>query len=112
MIKNIENAEHYRWGDVCDGWRLVDRLELSVIQERIPPGAGEVRHYHERARQLFFVLAGRLNIELRDQVSELSVGDSIEVAPGEPHRVWNASTADVVFLVVSTPTTRGDRINL
>ena len=45
MIKNISTAQHYRWGDACDGWRLLNRPNLSVMQERIPPGAGEVSHF-------------------------------------------------------------------
>ena len=112
MLKNVGNAEHYRWGDVCDGWRLVTRPDLSVIQERIPSGAGEVRHYHQRARQCFFVLSGQLDIEISEQVVRLSAGDALEVAPGEPHRVRNVSEIDATFLVVSAPTTQGDRINL
>jgi len=112
MIQSAASAEHYRWGDVCDGWRLLDRPDLSVTQERIPPGAGEVRHYHQQARQVFFVLDGELQIEARDQVHRLSRGDSLEVPPGAAHRVRNASAADVSFLVVAAPSTQGDRIDL
>jgi mannose-6-phosphate isomerase-like protein (cupin superfamily) len=112
MISNTQTAEHYRWGQVCDGWRLLDRSDLSVIQERIPPGAGEVRHYHQRARQLFYVLTGELQIELGGQLYLLSPADSLEVPPGEPHRVRNTGSIDVAFLVVSAPTTQGDRVNL
>ena len=25
MVISIENADHYIWGDVCDGWRLLQR---------------------------------------------------------------------------------------
>ena len=46
MTRNRSNAEHYVWGDGCDGWRLLDRPDLSVIEERIPPGRGEVVHFH------------------------------------------------------------------
>jgi hypothetical protein len=46
-------AEHYVWGGVNDGWHLVKRDDLSVIEERLQPGSREVRHYHERARQFF-----------------------------------------------------------
>jgi quercetin dioxygenase-like cupin family protein len=112
MIKNLRTAEHYRWGDICDGWRLLNRPDLSVIQERIPPGAGEVKHYHEHARQLFFVLSGQLDIELNGQAFRLCTGDSLEVPPGDPHRVRNVAEADAMFLVVSAPTTHGDRVNL
>jgi len=112
MIKNPSNAEHYRWGQVCDGWRLLDRSDLSVIQERIPPGAGEIRHCHRHARQLFFVLAGELSIELGEQQFRLSTGDSLEVRPGDPHRVRNHGQIDASFLVVSAPSTQGDRLDL
>jgi mannose-6-phosphate isomerase-like protein (cupin superfamily) len=83
-----------------------------VIQERIPPGAGEVRHFHSRARQLFFVLDGHLDIELRDQLFRISPGDSLEVPPGDAHRVRNVGDVDASFIVVSAPTTQGDRTNL
>jgi len=29
-----ENAEHYVWGDSCDGWHLVRDSDLSVGEER------------------------------------------------------------------------------
>jgi hypothetical protein len=48
-----ENAEHYVWGDGCDGWHLVRGDSLSVIEERMPAGAREQRHFHERVRQFF-----------------------------------------------------------
>lgn len=48
------NAVHYVWGQQCDGWRLVDEEGQSIIHERMPPGTNEIRHYHERAKQLFF----------------------------------------------------------
>jgi len=112
MIKNLQNAEHYQWGGVCDGWRLADRPDLSVIQERIPPGAGEVRHYHARARQLFFVLEGGLAIDVKDSRFQLARRDSLEVAPGDPHSVRNDGDVDAIFLVISAPTTRGDRTDI
>jgi hypothetical protein len=31
-----QNAEHYIWGDNCDGWHLVNNKDLSVIHERMP----------------------------------------------------------------------------
>lgn len=111
-MKNKGNAEHYTWGEVCEGWRLVSGADLSVIEERIPPGRGEVAHYHQRARQLFFVLQGGLEIEVGAQACRLEAGDSLEVAPRQVHRVWNPFPEDARFLVVSAPTTQGDRVNV
>ena len=111
-VSNRTTAEHYRWGGVCEGWRLLDRPDLSVIEERIPAGAGEVRHLHTVARQLFFVLTGTLTIETADGTHTLAAGDALEIEPGKPHLVRNAALTDVCFLVISAPTTRGDRTNL
>ena len=111
-IKNITNAEHYTWGVACDGWRLLNGADLAVIHERIPPGRGEVRHYHARSRQLFYVLDGKLQIETADETALLGKGDSLEVPPTIPHRVWNPFEEETVFLVISAPSTTGDRVYL
>lgn len=103
-------AEHYTWGSVCDGWHLVKGDALSVIQERMPPGASEQRHYHERARQFFFVLRGVATMELDGKLVTLREREGVEVAPGVPHTMMNRSAADVEFLVVSVPRAHGDRI--
>ena len=50
-VISAANAEHYRWGEVCEGWHLVRAAGLSVIEERMPPGSKEQRHWHERSRQ-------------------------------------------------------------
>jgi mannose-6-phosphate isomerase-like protein (cupin superfamily) len=109
-VTDRRSAEHYRWGDGCDGWRLLDDPALSVIEERVPPGAAEVAHRHARARQFFYVLAGLATLEFGDQALEFGPGQGVEVPPEVAHRFVNRSTQEVVFLVVSAPSTRGDRL--
>ena len=102
------NCEHYVWGDVCEGWRLLKHAEMSVVQERVPPGATEVKHFHTLARQFFYVLSGTASIEFDDGSVSFGVGQGIYVSPGTPHRFYNTSNEEVVFLVISAPTTEGD----
>lgn len=104
------NAEHYHWGQQCDGWHLVRAETLSVIEERMPPGTSEQRHFHERARQFFYVLAGELTMELAGGAVTLRAGEGVEISPGEPHQARNASSSDARFLVISEPPSHGDRI--
>ena len=65
------SAEHYKWGGVrssdCDGWHLVRSGPLSVIEELMPSGTSEIRHYHQSARQFFYVLEGELAMEIDNQ---------------------------------------------
>lgn len=67
-------AEHYIWGNRCDGWHLVKNPQLSVIQERMPAGTAEVRHFHHRAQQFFYVLAGKVVMEVDGRAIVLSTG--------------------------------------
>lgn len=107
---SIENAEHYTWGKTCDGWHLVKTGELSVIQEKMPPGASETRHSHSRSRQFFYVLSGTAVIEAGGKRETLNAREGIEISPGIAHQIFNESDGDVEFLVISQPPSHGDRI--
>lgn len=112
MVISIENAEHYVWGAVCDGWHLLKRDDMSVIQERVPAGGTEVMHYHTTARQFFYILEGRAEMTFDNQVLVLEKGQGIEIPPQVKHQFRNPSDAAVHFLVISMPSTRGDRTNI
>ncbi len=108
---SILNIEQYSWGEGCDGWRLLKGDDLSVIQERVPAGKAEVMHYHTHARQFFYILGGEAQMVFEGKVIALQKGDGIEVPPLTKHRFENVSDQDVIFLVISTPKSQGDRID-
>ena len=112
MAISIENAEHYVWGDVCDGWHLLKRDDMSVIQERVPADGAEVMHHHNLARQFFYILEGEGMMVFEDREVVLQKGQGLEIEPQVKHQFKNHSKGDVHFLVVSVPSTRGDRVNL
>lgn len=109
---SFETSEHYVWGTVCDGWHLLKQPDLSVIQERVPPGAGETPHFHTKARQFFYVLSGTATLQFETHSVTFGAGEGVHVEPGVRHRFANTSVEDVVFLVISSPPTASDRTNL
>jgi mannose-6-phosphate isomerase-like protein (cupin superfamily) len=111
-VISVKNAEHYTWGAGCDGWHLVKSDELSIIQERMPPGTAEIKHYHQRARQFFFILSGEATLELDGETRVLREREGIEVPPGAPHQMRNQSNVDLLFTVTSTPKSHGDRVEV
>ena len=106
---SVSTAAHYTWGSGCDGWHLVNRPELSVIRERMPPGTSEARHFHTAARQFFFVLSGSALLEVDGVQFTLSAGEGLEVGSGSRHQLFNRADAPLEFLVVSQPHSHGDR---
>jgi len=107
-----KNSEHYTWGGVCDGWHLLKTPALSVIQERVPPGGTETRHYHRQAQQFFFVLSGEAVMELENKEVVLGPQQGFAVPPGSPHRLLNRGNTDLAFLVISAPPGHGDRVSI
>lgn len=105
-----DRAEHYVWGKICDGWHLVKSEDLSIIHEKMPPNTEEVRHFHQQARQFFFILSGQATIEVNGEVLQLQEHEGIEIMPHVAHQMMNCSNQDVEFIVISTPTSKGDRI--
>lgn len=106
-----QNAEHYRWGVDCDGWHLVRDKNLSVIEEFMPPGTAELRHHHQHAQQFFYILDGEVLMEVNGENHLVSAGSGIRIPPGTSHQIRNPSSTAVRFLVVSQPSSRGDRID-
>jgi len=104
------NQNHYTWGEKCNGWHLIKSDHLSVIEERMPPHSQEVKHYHHFAEQFFYVLKGIATFEMKNQIVEVSEREGIQIHPQTVHQIKNAHDSDLEFLVVSSPTTSGDRI--
>jgi mannose-6-phosphate isomerase-like protein (cupin superfamily) len=109
-IVDRANVEHYLWGENCDGWHLLQRDDLSIITERVPPGESEQRHFHVQARQFFYILTGEAVIEVDGARQVLQAQQGIEIPPGVVHQFCNESSEDVTFLVISIPKSHGDRI--
>jgi len=111
-VINKESAEHYKWGNDCDGWHLVKSENLSVIQERVPPNCAENYHYHRKAEQFFFVLSGTATMELNNQVFVIPEQSGIHVPAGAKHRLSNQHPMELIFTVTSTPPSHCDRVEL
>ncbi len=106
---STQTARPYQWGEGCDGWHLMRAANLTIIEERMPSGTREVRHWHARAAQFFYVLSGTLTLEVEGTFHRLAPRTGIELPQGTAHQAINETGADVEFLVISMPPAQGDR---
>lgn len=107
-----ENAEHYNWKEVCDGWHFVAHDDLSIIAEKMPPHTAEDMHYHSKARQFFYILSGQAVMHFPGGEEILKESEGIEINPMEAHQMANDTDSDIEFLVISMPKSHGDKIIL
>ncbi|WP_428656896.1 cupin domain-containing protein [Runella sp.] len=109
---SVQNAEHYTWGNNCDGWHLLKSDSLSVIQERMPPHTAEQLHFHQKTQQVFYILSGIATFLIDGQTHRVGANESIHIPNQIPHQISNEQEMDLCFLVISEPKSHGDRVNL
>lgn len=111
MIQSKKNSEHYIWGNSCDSWVIKDSPCLSVKQEIMPAGSAEKLHFHETAEQVFYILKGDAVLHINNKQYKVRAGESISVPPQSDY-ISNESQEEVEFLVISSPSTNNDRIEI
>jgi mannose-6-phosphate isomerase-like protein (cupin superfamily) len=106
-----QNAEYYLWGAASDAWHLLKSRMLSVIEERMPLGSSELRHYHRKSRQFFYIPSGQAVLEVSSSHTWLSSGRDLFAPPRTRRQIRNSSTRPLRFLVISQPPSHGDRFD-
>lgn len=111
-IKNLTSAEQYVWGENCTSRILSDNDLLSLKQEKMPVGTSEVLHYHKIAHQVFYILSGTATFEIDGHSFNVTQLHSITILPNEKHKISNSGDCELEFLVISSPGTKDDRVNI
>ncbi|MCD8173522.1 MAG: cupin domain-containing protein [Alistipes sp.] len=104
-----DSVPHYIWGDDCDGWVFTDTPALAVKLEKMPPGTKEKLHRHSTSTQLFYILNGEAEFLIDTEEVRAGEGEGVIVPPGATHRISNEGGKELEFMVISQPTTTGDR---
>lgn len=108
----LTTVPHYVWGNACDSWVLLETDGLSIKQEQMPAGTREKHHVHAQSRQFFYLLHGQAIFEVNGERHIATAPCGFHIAPQMPNVIANESDEPLVFLVISQPTTTGDRTNL
>lgn len=107
-----ESTPSYLWGSNCEARLLVSDQNLSVKLENMPPHTAEQPHYHEKARQFFFIESGTADFEIDGINLQVNKGEGIWIEAGTVHFIENKNQDMLQFLVISQPDTTNDRINI
>lgn len=77
---------------------------LAIVEHDLAPRSiGAPMHTHEREDEISHVTAGRLGVQIGDEVLEAAPGDTVFKPRGVPHAFWNPGDEPVRFLEVITP---------
>jgi len=75
----------------------------SLAEIRHPPGTSSREHYHTKAEEVYYVLAGQGEIRVDGETQPLRPGDIVTIIPGQRHKVWQRGDGVLTLLVTCIP---------
>ena len=105
-IKHQPKAKRYYFdvglGSVClsgiDTGGAYCLLEVSLA-----PGIGVPRHMHTREDEVYFILAGELEVTVGEKIFVLRPGDTLLAPRDLPHKLRNSGNTTNHYLLVFSP---------
>jgi mannose-6-phosphate isomerase-like protein (cupin superfamily) len=78
--------------------------QVAFTYRRMPQhtgGKGGYGHRHKTQEEVYFVMSGRLQFKLDDELIELDRGGAVRVAPEVTRSVWNDEPEDAELIICS-----------
>jgi mannose-6-phosphate isomerase-like protein (cupin superfamily) len=82
----------------------LDTEQVALTYRRMPQhtgGKGSYGHFHREQEEVYFVVSGKLQFKLGDEVIEVEKGTAVRVAPAVVRSVWNEESEDAELVIVS-----------
>ena len=78
-------------------------VNQSLAEATVPPGGETFEHYHRASEEIYHFTRGAGRMRLGAQEADVRVGDTVVIAPGVPHKLWNTGDEDLVLLCCCAP---------
>ena len=105
-IKHQPKAKRYYF-DVGLGSVCLSGMDTGgaycLIEVSLAPGIGVPRHMHTREDEVYFILAGELEVTIGEQLFVLRPGDTLLAPRDIPHQLHNSGNTTNHYLLVFSP---------
>jgi mannose-6-phosphate isomerase-like protein (cupin superfamily) len=75
----------------------------SLAEATVEPGGETAEHYHPRAEEIYYFVAGEGTMRLGDEQAPVRAGDCVVIAPTTKHKLFNTGTEPLVLLCCCAP---------
>jgi len=78
-------------------------VNQSLAEATVPPGGQTIEHLHHRSEEIYHFVAGAGRMRLGDDEGDVRAGDTVVIAPGVRHKLWNPGDEPLVLLCCCAP---------
>lgn len=83
--------------------QILEDADSYMVKVVVPEGQGHDFHKHPGMHEILYILKGRAEQWIEEEMQILEVGDSIYVAADVVHATYNAGKGELEFLAVLSP---------
>jgi mannose-6-phosphate isomerase-like protein (cupin superfamily) len=78
-------------------------LNQSLAEATVPPGGETVEHFHRVAEEIYHFTSGAGRMRLGPEETTVRAGDTVVIAPGLNHKLFNDGNEPLVLLCCCAP---------
>ena len=83
---------------------VIEAAKSYMVKVVVPVGDGHNFHRHPEMHEILYILKGRAEQWIEDEMQLLEVGDSVYIDADVAHATFNAGEGELEFLAVLSPT--------
>ena len=107
-IENLQRVEAFITKDGSEIRELAgvptgNAENQSLAEATVPPGGETEEHYHRASEEIYLFTQGSGRLRLGDEESDVSAGDTVVIAPGTRHKLWNTGDEPLRLLCCCSP---------
>lgn len=79
--------------------------QVALTHRRMPQhtgSKGSYGHRHKKQEEIYFVLSGKLQFKLNDEIVEIGERQAVRIPPQTWRGVWNDEAEDAELIIIST----------
>ena len=103
-LKEVDDVLGDYPGEMLMMTAALEAEQVAFTFRRMPQhtgGKGSYGHRHKTQEEVYFVMSGKLQFKLGDEVFDLERGAVIRVPPETWRSVWNAEPEDAELIIIS-----------
>jgi mannose-6-phosphate isomerase-like protein (cupin superfamily) len=78
-------------------------INQSLAEATGPPGGETVEHFHRTSEEIYHFIAGAGRMRLGAEEADVRAGDTVVIAPGLRHKLFNPGSEPLVLLCCCAP---------
>jgi mannose-6-phosphate isomerase-like protein (cupin superfamily) len=78
-------------------------VNQSLAEATLRAGSSTDEHFHREAEEIYFITHGRGRLRVGETERDVQPGDTVVIAPGLRHKLWNTGDEPLRLLCACSP---------